>query len=61
MLNDLLFRFRSLFRRGAIESEADTELRFHFDQQVEKNLKSGWTREEAVRRARLGVRVQGLI
>jgi putative ABC transport system permease protein len=53
VLNDLLFRFRSLFRRDAIESEADTELRFHFDQQVEKNLKSGLTREEAVRRARL--------
>ena len=53
MLNDLFFRLRSLFRRDAAESEADTELRFHFDQQVEKNLKSGLTREEAIRRARL--------
>jgi predicted permease len=53
VLNDLLFRLRSLFRRDAVESEADTELRFHFDQQVEQNLKSGLPREEAIRRARL--------
>jgi putative ABC transport system permease protein len=53
VLNDLLFRLRSLFRRDAVESESDAELRFHFDQQVEKNLKSGLTREEAIRRARL--------
>ena len=53
MFNDLFFRLRSLFRRDTVESEADTELRFHFDQQVEKYLKSGLTREEAIRRARL--------
>jgi putative ABC transport system permease protein len=53
VLNDLLFRLRSLFRRSAVESEAETELRFHFDQQVEKNLKSGLPRDEAIRRARL--------
>ena len=47
MFDDLLFRLRSLFRRGAVESEADTELRFHFDQQVEKYLKSGLPRGEA--------------
>ncbi|HTQ60994.1 MAG TPA: ABC transporter permease [Candidatus Solibacter sp.] len=53
MFDDLFFRLRSLVRRKAVESEADTELRFHFDQQVEKYLKSGMTREEATRRARL--------
>ena len=53
MFNDLLFRLRSLFRRDTVESEADAELRFHFDQQVEKYIKSGLTREEAIRRARL--------
>jgi putative ABC transport system permease protein len=53
MFNDLMFRLRSLFRRDAVESEADAELRFHFDRQVEKYLKSGLTREEAMRRARL--------
>jgi len=53
VLNDLFFRLRSLFRRDTVEAEADTELRFHFDQQVEKYLKSGLTREEAIRCARL--------
>ena len=53
MFNDLFLRLRSLFRRDAVESEADTELHFHFDQKVEKLLKSGLTREEAIRRARL--------
>lgn len=53
MFNDLLFRLRSLFRRDTVESEADAELHFHFDQQVEKHIKSGRTREEATRRARL--------
>jgi putative ABC transport system permease protein len=53
VFNDLFFRLRSLFQRDALESEADTELRFHFDQQVEKYIKSGLTREEALRRARI--------
>ncbi|MGB8477124.1 MAG: ABC transporter permease [Candidatus Acidiferrum sp.] len=53
MFSDLFFRLRSLFRRDTVESEADAELRFHFEQQVEKNLKTGLTREEALRRARL--------
>jgi putative ABC transport system permease protein len=53
MLNDLLFRLRSLFQRNRVESEADAELRFHFDRQVEKHIESGLTREEAVRRARI--------
>jgi putative ABC transport system permease protein len=53
VFNDLLFRLRSLFRRDAVESEADAELRFHFDRQVEKYINSGLTREEAMRRARL--------
>ena len=55
MFNDLLFRLRSLFRRDTVESEADAELRFHFDQQVEKYIKSGMTREQATRRARIEV------
>jgi putative ABC transport system permease protein len=55
MFNDLLFRLRSLFRRDTVESEADAELRFHFDQQVEKYIKSGMTREQATRRARIEI------
>lgn len=53
MFSDLIFRLRSLFRRNAVESEADAELRFHFDQYVEKYIKSGLTREDALRRARI--------
>jgi putative ABC transport system permease protein len=55
VFNDLFFRLRSLLRREMVESEADTELRFHFDQQVEKYLKSGMTSEEATRRSRLEI------
>jgi putative ABC transport system permease protein len=53
MFNDLFYRLRSLFRRETVESEADTELHFHFERQVEKYLKSGFPREEATRRARI--------
>src|SRR5438034_10094984 len=53
MLNDLLFRLRSLFRRKSVEAELDQELRFHFEQQVAKFIQSGLPPQEAKRRARL--------
>ena len=53
MLNDFLYRLRSLVRRESLESETEAELQFHFERQVEKYLKSGLTREEAMRRTRL--------
>jgi len=53
MLNDLIFRLRSLFRRRVVEAELDDELRFHFERQVEKYVQSGLRREEARRRVRL--------
>jgi len=53
MLSDLFIRLRALLQRNAVENELDEELRFHFDQQVEKYAQSGLTREEARRRARL--------
>jgi len=53
MLNDLLIRLRSLLRRKTVESELDEELRFHFDQQVEKLEQSGMPPEEARRQTRL--------
>jgi putative ABC transport system permease protein len=53
MLSDLFIRLRALFRRSAVESELDDELRFHFDQQVEKFVQSGLPLPEARRRARL--------
>lgn len=55
MLNDLRLRFRSFFRRGAVESGLNDELRFHFNQQVEKLVASGVPLAEARRRARLAV------
>src|SRR5216683_5056334 len=53
MLNDLLFRLRSLFRRKTVDAEVEEELRFHFDKQVSKFVQSGLTPAEAKRRARL--------
>jgi len=45
-------RFRSAFRRGAVECDLDEELRFHFDRQVEQNLAAGMAPEDARREAR---------
>ncbi len=53
MLNDLLLRMRSLFRRKIVEVEMDEELRFHFANQVAKLVHSGLAPQEARRRARL--------
>src|SRR6266436_6842383 len=53
MLNDLLLRLRSLFRRKSVETELDDELLFHFEQQVAKFIHSGLSPQEAKRRARL--------
>jgi putative ABC transport system permease protein len=53
MFSDLLIRLRALFRREAVENELDDELRFHFEQQVEKFVRSGMSLPEARRRARL--------
>jgi putative ABC transport system permease protein len=53
MLDDLFFRVRSLFRRESVESELADELRFHSDRQIEKYLKTGMSRDEALRRARM--------
>jgi putative ABC transport system permease protein len=53
MLNDLLLRMRSLFRRKIVEAEMDEELRFHFENHVAKLIRSGLTPAEAKRRARL--------
>jgi putative ABC transport system permease protein len=53
MLSDFLIRLRALFQRDAVEAELDDELRFHFEQQVDKHIQSGLSRAEATRRARL--------
>src|SRR6202050_1967102 len=53
MISDLLFRLKSLLRRHHAEGELDEELRFHFERHVEKYVRSGMPRGEALRRARL--------
>jgi hypothetical protein len=53
MLNDLRYRLRALFRRNAVDGELDDELRFHFERQVEKNVRAGLSRREAARQTRL--------
>jgi predicted permease len=53
VFNDLRYRWRSLVRREAVEADMNEELQEHFDRQVEKHLKDGVTREEAIRLARL--------
>jgi len=53
VLSDLLIRVRALFRRKAVETELDDELRFHLERQVQKHVQGGLSREEAQRRARV--------
>ena len=53
MLSDFRIRFRSIFRRAVVEKDLDDELRFHMDQQAEKYMRAGMSREEALRRVRL--------
>src|SRR5687768_7511588 len=44
-------RIRSLGRRDALESGLDEEIRFHIDQQTDKNLRGGMSLDEARRQA----------
>jgi len=55
MLDDLLYRLRSVFRRSAMEDEMDDELRYHMEREAEKYRRSGLSDEEAIRRARLAL------
>src|SRR5213593_4714994 len=44
-------RICSLGRRQAMENGLDEEIRFHIDQQTEKNLRAGMTADQARRQA----------
>ena len=55
MFDDWRLRLRSLFRRECVENELNDELRFHFEQQVEKLVRSGLPLAEARRQARLTI------
>jgi len=49
----LLSWLRDLSRRSRVESEMDTELKFHIESFADDLVRRGATREEALRRARL--------
>lgn len=53
MLSDLYIRFRSLFRPSKVEVELDDELRFHQEQQADKYMRAGLSRDAALRQVRL--------
>ena len=52
MFSDPFFRLRTLFRHNTVEKEMNNELRFHFEQQVDKLMRSGMSKDEASRQAR---------
>ena len=39
--------FRSVFRRRRVEEELDQELRYHFDRQIDEEVRRGLPPEEA--------------
>src|SRR5262249_55611553 len=45
--------WRALFRRGKLEGEMETEVRFHVESYAADLMRSGVERDEAMRRARL--------
>ena len=53
MLSDFRYRLRALFDRRGMDHELDDELRFHIEQETEKNMRLGMPRADAERRARL--------
>lgn len=50
-LADMVQRLRSLLRRRVLEDRLDEEIRFHVEQQIEKNRRAGMSPEEARRQA----------
>lgn len=53
MLSDLYFRLRSLLRRSKVDEELDDELHFHQERQIDKYMRSGMSRDAALRQVRL--------
>jgi predicted permease len=50
-MNEILRRLKSMVTRDRVESGLDEEIRFHIDQQTEKNIRAGMSPTEARRRA----------
>ena len=55
MLSDLMFRLRSVFRRGAMERELEEELRTHLEHATRKSVAAGLPPAEAARRAQMAL------
>ena len=55
MLRDMFYRLRALFRGKEMDAELDEELRYHLEREAEKYRRSGVSREDAERRARLAL------
>jgi putative ABC transport system permease protein len=53
MFDGLFFRVRSLFWGERVESEMEDELTFHCERQIDKYLKAGMDRDDALRRVRM--------
>ena len=51
VIADVLRRLRSFGRRRELEDRLDDEIRFHVEQQIEKNRRAGMTPDEARRKA----------
>jgi hypothetical protein len=45
--NVIRMRFRSLAKRGRVETELDKELRYHVERQTEENMAAGMNAREA--------------
>ncbi len=55
MLSDIRYRLRAIFRRGAMERELASELKFHRERLVSTLMATGLTRADADRQARLAM------
>jgi putative ABC transport system permease protein len=53
MVSDWWLRLRSIFKPGVVDDELEDELLFHIEQRVATAVKSGVTRDEALRTARI--------
>jgi putative ABC transport system permease protein len=53
MFSDLYYRLRAIFHRNSMEEDLEDELRFHLECEVEKLVRKGVAREEALRQSQL--------
>jgi putative ABC transport system permease protein len=52
-LQSIFHRFRSMFRKNAMERELDQEMRFHVERQIAEHIAAGMSQEEARHAAQL--------